>query len=57
MLLHGLVVIGDFDVVGVLSAPAESDPQLVVDADAMLSFAVSLGCPLFVGESRAHSGA
>ncbi len=40
----GLVVVGDFRIVGILTIPAEAEPELVVDTDAMLAFSVSLEC-------------
>ena len=37
VLFHGLVIIGDFDFVGVLAVPAEADAILVIDSDAVLA--------------------
>ena len=35
VLFHGLVIVGDFHLAGVLAIPPETHPILVVDADAM----------------------
>jgi hypothetical protein len=35
VLFHGLVIIGNFDLVGVLAVPAEADAILVIDSDAV----------------------
>ena len=37
-----LVVVGDFDLVGVAVLEAEADAPLIVDADAVLTFAVAV---------------
>jgi hypothetical protein len=42
VLFHGLVIIGDFDLVGGLAVPAEADTILVIDADARLARPVAL---------------
>ena len=36
------VVVGDFDLVGVAVLEAEADAPLIVDADAVLAFAVAV---------------
>ncbi len=37
VLFHGLVIIGDFDVAGILAVPAEADTILVIDSEAVLA--------------------
>ena len=37
VLFHGLVIVGDFHLAGVLAIPPETYPILVIDADAVLS--------------------
>jgi hypothetical protein len=37
VLFHGLVIIGDLDLVGVLTVQAEADAILVIDSNAVLS--------------------
>src|SRR5436305_9572025 len=39
---RGLVVVGDFDFVCIVVLPAETNPVLIVDADAVLTGAISL---------------
>ncbi len=41
-MLRSLVVVHDFDLVGTIVVPHKADTPLVIDADAVLSFAVPL---------------
>jgi hypothetical protein len=38
--LHS-VIVGDFDLVGIVPAPCETDSMLIVDPDAVLALAVA----------------
>ena len=42
MLAHGLMVIDDFYIMGILPIPAEAYPVFIVDPDAMLTRTVTL---------------
>ena len=42
--LHGLMIVGDFYVLGVLAIPSKAHAVLVVDADAVLAGSISLQC-------------
>ena len=40
-MLRPLVVVHDFDLIGAIGVPDKADTPLVIDADAVLSFAMS----------------